>query len=86
MDITVKTLLEEYSNVLRQLEELKEKLNLNNELNNIELQKAKSLITQLEEIKAKWINVLNELEQYRNEYKNLINELKLHIKDLKFVL
>ena len=64
------------SQLSEELDKLKFKIEFDMEFNQESFKEAKSLITELEEIKANWLSVIEELEKREMEYSQLIHELK----------
>ena len=60
----------------KQIDDLKFKLEFDNQLNMEGYKRAKDLILDLENIKSEWINVVNNLKEKDIEYSYLISELK----------
>lgn len=59
-----------------QVETLQFELDYNTSLNNEGFQRAKDLIVELEQLKARWEESIAELDKCRDEYESLIFELR----------
>lgn len=60
----------------KQIDELKEKIKLDSQLNSESHKRVEDLISDLEDIKSKWLNSIEKLEKKSYEYSILISELK----------
>lgn len=64
------------SDLMKKLEDMKSKLEVDQNLNKESYQQAKDLITELEEIKSEWLILIDSLQEKRDEYDELISTLK----------
>lgn len=60
----------------KQLKDVKLKLQLDSELNMKERERAKDLISELEQIKKEWISIIKDLNDKKEKYSNLIFDLQ----------
>lgn len=64
------------SNLTKQLEDLKNKLQLEQQINIDKKQRAEDLIVEIESLQTEWLGVLDDLKKKREEYQSLINDVK----------
>lgn len=60
----------------RQLNEMKERLRLENQANEYRNKRADDLISELEDIQKEWVTALNDINNQRDELYSLINDVK----------
>lgn len=60
----------------KQIDELKLKIELDSQSNSESYKRVKDLVSELENIKSKWLNDIEKLEKQSYEYSILISELK----------
>lgn len=67
----------------KQIDDLKFRIDFDSELNTESYKQAKKLISDLENLKSRWLKSIEEIEKEKDEYSKLISELKTIIKIMK---